>query len=77
MLAICSYNKRPMTQNGNRSYFLKTGESAWGRDVYHLVNPDAQNRTLCGRDTYGWVEPWEQDEIDHHCCERCRNKADG
>lgn len=72
MYAVCSYNKRPMTQSA-RSYHLKTGESAWGRDVYHLQN-NLGDPTLCGRQTCGWSNIGAVAGINEHCCVRCAAK---
>jgi hypothetical protein len=73
LIAVCSARTRASTQNA-RSYFLKTGASAWGRDVYHIKGEDG--RTLCGRDCseYLTIGPVEIAN-DHNCCERCRAKA--
>lgn len=75
MIAVCTYNKRPMTQ-GPRSYMLKTGAAAWGRDPYHLLDGEGplgeDSRTLCGRPAYGWCLIGPLEELNHDCCLRCR-----
>jgi hypothetical protein len=72
----CSNKPRPMTQNGNRSYFLKTGAAAWGRDVHHAT--DDRLRTLCGRDCSEWLffeaENREDALADHNLCVRCAER---
>lgn len=67
VIGICSNKPRPMVQS-SRSYSLKTGESAWGRDVWHIKGDGM--KTLCGRDASEWLIIGET-EIDWHCCTRC------
>lgn len=68
--ATCTAKPRPMTQ-GSRSYMLKTGEAAWGRDVWHIMGGD--KHTLCGRDASEWLT-WESEEVSHDTCTRCAVK---
>jgi hypothetical protein len=63
---------RASTQN-SRSYFLKTGQSAWGRDPYHVLGEG--KRTLCGRDASEWCTIGPIDSIDSDCCVRCAAKV--
>lgn len=71
-IGVCSARKRASTQN-SRSYFLKTGASAWGRDVYHLKGQG--QRTLCGRDCSEWLTIGEIEELTSDCCIRCATLA--
>ena len=71
VIGVCSYRPRPMTQ-GSRSYMLKTGAAAWGKDTWHIQAE--KGRTLCGRDSSEWCLLGDT-EIDHHCCDRCKAKA--
>lgn len=71
-IAVCSAKPRPMAQNA-RSYSLKTGDAAWGRDVYHLRHSGIT--TLCGRDLTDWLTIGPIEKLDHHCCKRCAEVA--
>lgn len=72
MIAVCSHNTRASTQN-SRSYMLKTGASAWGRDPYHLLGEG--KRTLCGRDCSEWLTIGPLESIDSDCCIRCASRS--
>lgn len=71
--AVCSAKTRPMTQSA-RSYSLKTGAAAWGRDVFHIRREDDHGRTVCGVDCSEWLLVGEVEDLGFHCCERCKSK---
>lgn len=68
----CSHKPRPSVQN-SRSYFLRTGASAWGRDVYHAQKSGIT--TACGRDCSEWLRmdprPLADALADKDFCARC------
>lgn len=72
---MCSNKPRPSVST-NRP--LKTGESKWGRDVYHAALTEDKSRTLCGVDSSEWLVIKEGDVEyalnDSHFCTRCRTK---
>ena len=73
IIAVCSNKIRASVQS-SRSYFLKTGASAWGRDVYHIKGEEG--RTLCNRDCSEWLTIGEiEDPTEKDCCLRCLKKA--
>jgi hypothetical protein len=78
-IAVCSAKPRPMVQS-SRSYMLKTGATAWGRDVHHILDGDGSlplyradppARTLCGRKCPDWLVIGPMTEIARDCCVRC------
>lgn len=53
-----------------------TGESLWGREVFHAKDPDADlPTTYCGRDCSDWFDMGarsrEETISDFHFCKRC------
>jgi hypothetical protein len=78
--AICSNKPRPSVQSNIGYKNIKTGQCAWGRDVFHLTDDIApgyhpDRRTLCGVDASDWIVIGEVEELDWHCCERCKKKV--
>lgn len=74
---VCSYKPRPSVQS-SRSYMMKTGAAAWGRDIYHAALASNKARTLCGVDSSEWITiegaTVEHAVDDFHFCTRCRKK---
>lgn len=74
---VCTAQKRASTQH-SRSHNLKTGESAWGRDVHHVSLDRLE--TLCGIDCGEWllIEKTTPEEAlldpTHGLCVRCNKK---
>lgn len=79
IIFMCSYKPRPSVQS-SRSYMLKTGASAWGRDVYHAADAADKSRTLCNINSSEWITiegggvTVEHAMGDFHFCTRCRKK---
>jgi hypothetical protein len=75
---MCSYKPRPSVQS-NRGYKnTTTGQSIWGRDVYHAADAENKSRTLCGVNSSEWISinevAVEHAMGDFHFCTRCRKK---
>jgi hypothetical protein len=79
---VCSNKPRPSVQS-NRGYKnIKTGQSVWGRDVYHAALAEDKKRTLCNVDSSEWLtinpevnaEEMQTALDDFHFCTRCRTK---
>jgi hypothetical protein len=81
IVGMCSYKPRPSVQS-NRGYKnTTTGQSIWGRDVYHAADAADKSRTLCGVDSSEWLTiseniPVEQMLADFHFCTRCKKKIE-
>jgi hypothetical protein len=78
---MCSHKPRPSVQS-NRGYKnIKTGQSIWGRDVYHAADAADKSRTLCGVDSSEWLTISQGADVDlnhtlndFHFCTRCKKK---
>jgi hypothetical protein len=78
---MCSYKPRPSVQS-NRGYKnTTTGQSIWGRDVYHAADAADKSKTLCGVDSSEWLTISQGADVDlahtmqdFHFCTRCRKK---
>lgn len=72
----CSNKPRPSVQN-SRSYSLKTGASAWGRDVYHALKSGMT--TYCGIDASEFLRmdemPIASARADDNFCKRCERQC--
>jgi hypothetical protein len=79
---MCSHKPRPQVQS-SRSYMMKTGAAAWGRDVYHAADAADKSRTLCGVDSSEWLTISQGEDVDlnhalndFHFCTRCKKKIE-
>lgn len=74
---FCSNKPRPSVHTGRRAG-LRTGASAWGRDVFHAAEKGA-GKMYCGVVGEGWLrldvsQPVEATLADPNFCTRCAAK---
>lgn len=81
VIFMCSNKPRPSVQSNSGYKNIKTGQSVWGRDVYHAADAEDKSRTLCGRDSSEWLTFSDGHTIadamaDFHFCTRCKKKLE-